>query len=585
MNLPKFLKEVDRILDRMSKEEAAGFIHDMARTLPEAVREHFLERLKEMCQNQGACEEVNETGRLAEFQSIKEKLERIEKWEMGLVGSLNEEYDDWYCSESEEFLYEDPEGVLDIIEDACDFVHQCIAEKHYDAAFEIAEILVGLQVMVGGEYQDYTDEPMAIQDFGYYHVSDVDYRRLVVDAAYAAYRVNEAADRPDAVFTMLSNSGLQDITMEKIMQNGEELPGTDGFLKSWIAYLGKRTSAQAQKLLREAVELCNDPEQLLENARDYHVEHPGLYEQYLLTIKGQEDDGKILEVGGEALEAVDCKYVVRSYIALMMSEAALRLDLGGEAEKYWVEAFRSDTSVAGYLRLLMECKDFSAVREEAKRIYQGMYAQIEKNQYAFNPQGELRENRPRAASLYLLAFLGGEFGYVKEHAMGVKDAVGWSPTFMKCGLAAFLLLLLEGTQLQPGCREMCRIAVSDVGFEKEDYEHGICRHVPEGSQEWFWKCFCHWKQMVPMPEEEKQQYLEWAQGLVLRRVNGIMDGNYRKYYGECAAYIAALGEVKESRGEIGGRQKVMAEYKALYSRRSAFHKELRAFGMQDGRKR
>lgn len=80
-------------------------------------------------------------------------------------------------------------------------------------------------------------------------------------------------------------------------------------------------------------------------------------------------------------------------------------------------------------------------------------------------------------------------------------------------------------------------------------------------------------------------YLEWAQGLVLRRVNGIMDGNYRKYYGECAAYIAALGEVKESRGEIGGRQKVMAEYKALYSRRSAFHKELRAFGMQDGRKR
>ncbi len=33
------------------------------------------------------------------------------------------------------------------------------------------------------------------------------------------------------------------------------------------------------------------------------------------------------------------------------------------------------------------------------------------------------------------------------------------------------------------------------------------------------------------------------------------------------------------------KQRVMVEYKALYSRRSAFHKELRALGMTDARKR
>lgn len=589
MNLPKFLKKVDHISGLMSKEEIAGFVHDIARSLPEAMREDFLGRLKGMSGKQEICkEEVTEAASiLQEFQPVKEKLESIEKWEMGLVGSLNEEYDDWYCDDSEEFLYEDPEGVLDIIENACVFVHRCIDAADYHAAFELSEILVGLQVMIGGEYQDYSDEPISIQDFGYYHISDVNYRQLVVDAVYAAYCVNEVADRPEAVYTMMENSGIHDITLEMVMLNGEELPDMDEFLKLWIAYLGKITSSRGQKLLQEAVELCNDTEQLLENARDYHVEHPGLYEQYMLNIQGQVDDKKLCEIGREALEAIASKYVVRSRIALMMSEAALRLNREDEAEKCWVEAFRSDTSVANYLRLLMECKDFSTVREEVKKIYQGMYAQVEENKYAYNPKGELQENKASADEVYMLAFFGEEFQYVKEHAMGVENALGWSTTFMKCGLAAFLLLLLEDTDtvLQAGCREMCREVVSFVGFEKEDYEHGISRRLFESSQEWFWKCFCHWKHTLSISEEEKQQYLEWVEQLVTRRLNGIMEGNYRKYYGECAGYIAALGEVRESRGEIGGKQNVMAEYKAMYSRRSAFHNALRAFGMRDARRR
>lgn len=34
-----------------------------------------------------------------------------------------------------------------------------------------------------------------------------------------------------------------------------------------------------------------------------------------------------------------------------------------------------------------------------------------------------------------------------------------------------------------------------------------------------------------------------------KRVEAIMGANRRNYYGECAAYIAAIGEVKEKLGE------------------------------------
>lgn len=58
-----------------------------------------------------------------------------------------------------------------------------------------------------------------------------------------------------------------------------------------------------------------------------------------------------------------------------------------------------------------------------------------------------------------------------------------------------------------------------------------------------------------------------------------MQGNHRKYYGECASFIAALGEVKEYRGELLGKQNFMQSYKIKYPRRTALHQELYNFGL------
>lgn len=150
---------------------------------------------------------------------------------------------------------------------------------------------------------------------------------------------------------------------------------------------------------------------------------------------------------------------------------------------------------------------------------------------------------------------------------------------MKCGLAAFLLLLLENENLQQGCKEMCRKIVSEVKFDKNEYENGLIKEIDDNSQEWFWNCLCRWKNTIVLSEEEKNMYMQWIEKLVEKRVKGIMEANRRNYYGECAAFIAALGEVRESRGEGNGKQNLLLEYKTLYSRRRAFHQELRTYGM------
>ena len=607
MNFTQFLKAVDQAAAAMSKEQLAEFIHDTARTLPENQREDFLAEMLLFAGSKEAhiCPEPSKADQeaAADFEQkrsfLRTRLERMESGELCLEGSLNPEYDDWYSSAEEEFLYSDPEGILDIIEEACRFVHQCVDCEEYQAACELTGILIGLDIMVGGEYQEYTDEPININDLKSYHLGNVDYRTLVIDAARAAYCASALSERADELYITLMNSGRRDITLEMILQGGRELPEIDAFLPLWIEHLGRMTGSSAGKLLQEALELADDGEQLLANARKYCGEHPELYEQYLTANQGKTDADSLLAVGTEALEAIEKKYLVRSRVALLTSRTALEQDRPELAETCWLEAFRSDTRVVNYLRLLMECRDFSNVREAAAQIYRETCSQLRKDSYFLPTAGGGRENQLNPTQAYLLAFLGGEFDYVRERAMNATNSLGWSASFMKCGLAAFLLLLTEDGSLpqdaarqggelktmKPGAREMLRRIVAAVGFDKSEYEKGTLRLIEESNEGWFLTCWNHWKRTVPLSREQREALLGWAEGLVTKRVQGIMEGNHRNYYGECAAYIAALGEARESGGEPNGKQATMAKYMEAYNRRSAFRQVMRGYGMQDARKK
>jgi exonuclease VII small subunit len=607
MNFTQFLKAVDQAAAAMSKEQLAEFIHETARTLPENQREDFLAEMLLFAAGKEThiCPEPSKADQeaAADFEQkrsfLRTRLERMESGELCLEGSLNPEYDDWYSSAEEEFLYSDPEGILDIIEEACRFVHQCVDCEEYQAACELTGILIGLDIMVGGEYQEYTDEPININDLKSYHLGNVDYRTLVIDAARAAYCASALSERADELYITLMNSGRRDITLEMILQGGRELPEIDAFLPLWIEHLGRMTGSSAGKLLQEALELADDGEQLLANARKYCGEHPELYEQYLTANQGKTDADSLLAVGTEALEAIEKKYLVRSRVALLTSRTALEQDRPELAETCWLEAFRSDTRVVNYLRLLMECRDFSNVREAAAQIYRETCSQLRKDSYFLPTAGGGRENQLNPTQAYLLAFLGGEFDYVRERAMNATNSLGWSASFMKCGLAAFLLLLTEDGSLpqdaaqqggelktmKPGAREMLRRIVAAVGFDKSEYEKGTLRLIEESNEGWFLTCWNRWKRTVPLSREQREALLGWAEGLVTKRVQGIMEGNHRNYYGECAAYIAALGEAREAGGEPNGKQATMAKYMEAYNRRSAFRQVMRGYGMQDTRKK
>lgn len=156
---------------------------------------------------------------------------------------------------------------------------------------------------------------------------------------------------------------------------------------------------------------------------------------------------------------------------------------------------------------------------------------------------------------------------------------------MKQGIALYLLYLYEGQWNGQGIVAMAGIAKSAMEFSAEEYRKGTCGFEGIGENELFCQLFLKWKSMVQMESDVRNCVVERITVLLEKRIAGIMDANRRNYYGECAAYIAALGEVQESMGEMGAKQKLMTAYKDKYFRRNAFRGEMRNYGWIDIKKK
>ena len=88
-----------------------------------------------------------------------------------------------------------------------------------------------------------------------------------------------------------------------------------------------------------------------------------------------------------------------------------------------------------------------------------------------------------------MSFLSGEYLRVYQETMFPEQGIGWSSTFVKCGMALFLLLLFEGQQLPPACERMCAHAAGYLSFVASDYCKGTGRKTAKSNENLFWEKF------------------------------------------------------------------------------------------------
>lgn len=579
MNFTEFIRKTDKITGNMPSENLAAFLHDCARSVPEYKREEFLERLNSFSGLSTDREEISRQDASdkeqlkADIRKNMDKLERIHDGEVMLQEVLNEEYDDWY-GEGEEFFYEDPENICGDIEEGVSLVHKCIDRELYQECYELADFLLTMEICAEG---DYAETDFSLKDLAEQKIASVDYEKFVLEALLSAYWGNDLEEKPKALYWMFVNTASEKATLELMMQKSpKELEFFQEFLGLWIGYLGNVSGKMAQRLIKEAVSLAESPKLLLDAARKYADNHPKLYLQVLEQYKagGQAKEG--MEIGKEAVSRIGTDRQVRSQAALVTAEFALELQDQEEAERCWLEAFRSVSSPVNYLRLVLESEEYGKSQKGAKQVFMGIVSD--------NVPGGRTNDYGSRNMYFTMLFFTGKIREMIDRGMNERKALGWSSTFMKEGMALLFLYFYQGESLPAGCGSMCRRALNSIQFDKESYLKGTGKSTDLEEQQFFWQKFLKWREHVRMPEEEAVEIIRKLERWVELRVTGIMENNRRKYYGECAAFAAALGEVKESRGEEGAKAKTLEAYRSRYSRRSAFHQELWGFGMRDTRK-
>lgn len=592
MNLTNFLKQTDVLTSKYSTEQLIAFIHDIGRACPEHRRDVFLEMLKSA--GRQAEKEVNKNVKNdADFDEmyshIRDNLKSIDSQEVTITAVLNEEYDDWYDNSDEEFYYEDNSGISDMLEEACDFVHICMDMGRYKEGFAVGKQMLEMEILCDNEYGD---EELSLGDMAHHELLHCDLKQVILDTAYCAYHAVPSAKRPGALYGVIVNAKEDAVTLEAIMQHGdEELPELEEFLPSWATYLGDKTGHDADRLILEAVDLFDDISLEVQYAGKYADIHPGLYLNILEKGKHMSADDMV-SIGLKAMKTIPKKYIMRSRAALETAEYVIAADGGLPLlEKCYFAACESDTSAQNYLRALLNGYGNGEKREELQKLFKafpgdkndGFYTLYEGNhfRYGSDTHFEREVNKPDNNMVLVLRFLDGQFAEVLDKGLHKSEALGWTGTFMKQGIALYLLYLHEGQWNGKGIAAMIEIAKSAMRFSAEEYRKGTRGLEGIGENDLFCQVFIQWKSMVPMPSDIRNHAIKRITALLEKRTAGIMDANRRNYYGECAAYIAALGEVRESMGEMGAKQKLMTSYKDAYPRRSAFREEMRKYGWID----
>ncbi len=590
MNLTNFLKQTDALVAQYSTEQLIAFIHEIGRVFPEHRREDFLEMLRSVGNKEEKASKKN-TEKDIDFDEmyrhVRENLKSIDSQEITITGILNEEYDDWYNDSDEEFYYEDNNGISDMLAEACDFVHICMDRERYKEGFEVGNQMLEMEILCDNEYGD---EEFSLGDMVHHELLYCNLKQVILDTVYCAYHAVPPIKRPEALYGIIVNAKEDAVTLEAIMQHGdEELPALEEFLSCWITYLGDKTGHDADRLILEAAGLLNDIPLEVQYAEKYAAIHPGLYLNILENGK-YATANDMVPIGIQAMKAIPKKYIMRSRVALKTAEYVIAAN--GETSllgKCYYAAYESDTSALNYLRALLNDCENEKKKEELQKVF--MKLPVHKSNGYFGMYessgscSEREENRPDGNMVLLLRFLDGQFADVLDQGLNQSQALGWTGTFMKQGIALYLLYLYEGQWHGKGMAAMAGIVKSAMKFSSEEYQKGVRRLDEINENELFCQLFLKWKSMAQMESDMRERAVKRITALLEKRTAGIMDANRRNYYGECAAYIAALGEVRESLGELGAKQKLMTSYKDKYTRRSAFREEMRNYGWIDTKRK
>ena len=582
MNRVQFLNAVEKTSSTYSDQQLLTFIHEIGKIVPDDKRELFLEKLKSIPAD--ASKEyftlIDDEAFQERFSEIVASLKQIENGDLYIEAFLDSGMN---CNDlSENHYFMDNGGIEGILDEANDFIHSCMDQERYIQGYEVGDLFLHLRIQC---IHEDGDEEFSISNMISYDLVHIDMTKTILDILCCAYHALPLDTVSETLFDIIKNHNDKELYIRDIIIFEEGLDDFDKFLPRWLEYLGSQTGNHAERLIYEAIDYMQDREAVKAYAEKHIALHPGICLKFLQD--NMQNDAQILDFGDRCLSLISPDYVIRSDIALTLLSFLARndRDAGEKIEHYGLIAFESDTRPINYLKALLRARDKVAMRGKLHAILERFEEKYTPDisldgydmaQFIYN--SELRENMASFNNIYVLRFLDGQFMEILESGKNEEETLGGPGAFLKQSLALFLLALFRGEELDCGMQNILFKAQYALNFSKTEYERELPEKSDAEEEEIFYAVFREWKACTPMDESIQAEAVNMIRMLLFQRAHTIMADGELEVYDEFVSFIAAYGEVLESRGLVGGKQALMTELQNLYPKRMIFRTKLKEFG-------
>lgn len=490
------------------------------------------------------------------MEEIHEVEEQIDNAELIIYSEGYEDYTNGFWESEWITNYYDEDGIGDMIMVMIRFAKECVNDGWYQEANEIYEWLWQMDIFTQDEWED----PIGLEQLEENNIISVDLKDMALMTLYADYQSLSKEKRAEDIYLYINISPFCELHIEDMFYVGrEQLEDAERFWQDWIHLLMTKKGDVEGRLLKEAVLYVEGLDGLFRLAVKNSDVHPTLYFDLMEEYEKEHDYKKMEEIGDQALLIIKEDEELRNKIALRSAFAASNLGHEEKMMQFCWESFCAKPNSENYLRLFGTEKMAKLYGQRGKEILNKI-------------KGD--------HSYYILCFYTGDFETVRHTSINPQGSLGWSTSFIQYGLRAILLYLYEDTKMIEAVSEIAEYLDS---FRKLDYDHAMKFEweILEESQEnhctIFWVYFQKWKKYYKMSLEQQERYLSWAEEIVYKRADAIVSGQHRRQYGQVAALLAMIAEIKKEKNIIEDSKELYYRYKKKFPRHSAFQAEMKRY--------
>jgi hypothetical protein len=569
-----FFEAVEKRLAKFSPDELRSILRNMAGNIAPGERRRFLENLQPAEEAQGSIQQTLRQDELLSdiddlTREIREMAEVADDW-----GDRFDRFGDSWDEEDSLGPYADfvepLTALFDRTQGVFDTGYMALARAAYHKLFEALQIEDDYGRGVRPEDLPDTDiaEARARYLRAVYETETPGTRSRVLFEEMQRFAQRERLGG----FPREGQFGLNDV----IQVSPRPLPDREPFLKAWIASLRKRSGADPDRWLREAIQLAEGSAGLAALARKEGKKRPRAYLDWVAALRAEGKTKEAIAAAEEALRKLPRNLPLRAAIADHLCATAQEVqDIDTVRQGRW-EAFAANPALA---RLL----DLWEITPPAQRPRQMARAERRLAEYL------KRESRRTGRLLDLdLEDEAEEYGWVSDDVLahahllngnweaarkmaGSRRVLGWSSFENVQGVVVpTLLALIVGdlTRLPLNVSALWEEALdSGASYFDSENEHNEPARLEAAYQEA--------AEQKPLKAAQAESLLKWCVEVGKKRAEAIVQGQHRRSYDKAALIAAACAEVLRARGQEDKAEALLEDLRDRFPRHRAFQDELK----------